>query len=82
MMTKGLDDIYISIVHADFHNRLKPIIINNAFYNSSESVDYILVEVKYNPLIQLVWIGCTLLILGEIFTIGTLFKVKWRRSVI
>ena len=82
MVSRGFDDIYFSIVHADFHNRLKPIIMNNAFSGGNESVDYIIVEVRYNPVISLIWLGCAILIIGEIFTIGTLFKGRWRRSVI
>jgi|Deesub1362A_J573_1020465.scaffolds.fasta_scaffold00001_352 cytochrome c-type biogenesis protein CcmF len=82
MISKGLDDIYVSIVHADFHNRLKPIITNNAFYGADEAVDYIIIEVKYNPLIWLVWLGTAILILGEAMAIGTLFVSRWRRSVV
>ena len=74
MISKGLDDIYVSILHADFHNRLRDIIMNNAFYGGESSIDYILVEVRYNPFIALVWLGCALLILAEALTITTLFR--------
>lgn len=80
MISKGLHDIYVSIVHADFHNRLRNIILERTFYgNKTADADYIVVEVKYNPFIDLVWWGSALLVLGGIVTVSTII-VKERVS--
>ncbi len=71
-ISRGIDDIYVSILHADFHNRLRNLIIENAFYGGNSTADYVLVEVKYNPFIDLVWGGSTLLVGGEILVVGSL----------
>ena len=71
-ISKGLDDIYISIIHADFHNRLRNLILGNAFYGGNATADYVLVEVKYNPYIDLIWLGSALLVLGEIVVVSSL----------
>ncbi len=71
-ITHGLDDIYVSIIHADFHNRLRNIILENAFYGGNTTVDYVMVEVKYNPYVGLVWIGSALLVLGEVLALISL----------
>ncbi len=71
-ISRGLDDIYVSILHADFHNRLRNLILENAFYGGNSTADYVLVEVKYNPFIDLVWGGSTLLVGGEILVVASL----------
>ncbi len=77
IISKGINDIYISIVHADLHNRLKSIIINNAFFGGDYKVESVYIEVKYNPYIGLVWAGCAILVLGEVIaTIAYILKIS------
>ena len=80
-ISQGLDDIYVSILHADFHNRLRNLILENAFYGGNSTADYVIVEVKYNPFIGLVWLGSVLLVGGEILVVGSLLAAgRWGRD--
>lgn len=62
----SLDDIYIAMVHADYHERLRPIILNSVIYGNNTNIDYIMLKIKYERLINLVWFGSLILVMGEI----------------
>jgi hypothetical protein len=65
-----LDDIYISIIHADYHGRLRPIIVNAIINQTQPMIEYIILSIKYEPFVNLVWLGSGLLVTGEVVFIS------------
>jgi hypothetical protein len=79
----SFDDIYISIIHADYHDRLKPIIVNSVIYNTQPMIDYIILNIKYEPFVNLVWLGSSILVIGEVvFLSEYISKYRSRRRKI